>query len=106
MLNIKEIGIEKKRLFCIDKNKGKYILSIIPKSSSDNGIIELLLSAEVGEYKAEILAASVVGGDKLEVFENKIKGINLHKSKVIKINVQLDFSDYCSMEVNMYENKK
>lgn len=106
MLNIKEIGIEKKRLFCIDKNKGKYILSIIPKSSSDNGIIELLLSAEVGEYKAEILAASVVGGDKLEVFENKINGINLHKSKVIKINVQLDFSDYCSMEVNMYENKK
>jgi hypothetical protein len=73
---------------------------------SDNGKLSFFLSGETEAYKAELIAASQIGGSDLKIQENSLVGLHFEKGQHIRINLQIAHKDYCSMEVKAYVNKK
>lgn len=100
-----EIKISKFIPICIDAKKGKYVILFTPSVNGINGNLSLYLSGETEIFKAPIKSASLFGGETLEFHENIIKGINFIADKQIKINIGIDFYDYCSMEVKANADK-
>ena len=45
-----------------------------------------------------------MGQGNLTVSDGDIKGVTFTKDTPVKLTVQLDYSDYCSMEVRAYAN--
>lgn len=97
---------EKLRVVCMDKKNGKYAVMFTPKTEGKNGTIHLELSAESGSYPAPIASASIVGKGNLSVEDSNIKGVDFKKDEVVRLMIQLDYSDYCSMEVRAYADKE
>ena len=101
------VGIDKFICICVDKEKGKYVLMIVPDNDGINGVVELFLSAETQNYEAPIKKASLSGStESVIVSGNRITGFSFVKGKALRVGIELDFSDYCSMEVKMYATKK
>lgn len=97
------VGIDKFMSICVDKEKGKYVLMLVPDSDSAYGVVELFLSAETQNYEAPILKASLIAGSgSISVRKNKIMGFTFIKGQAVRVSIELDFHDYCSMEVKMY----
>ncbi len=102
---IKEIRPLKFVPVCTDPKSGKFILVFIPAESANNGFLSINLSGESDSYKAPIKSASIIGGDALAVNANKISGLNFVENQPVKINLSLDYNDFCSLEVKAYANK-
>lgn len=101
------VGIEKFISICVDKERGKYVLMIVPDNNGTDGIVELYLSAETQNYEAPIQKASLIAGSgTVTVSKNKIKGFSFAKGQAVRVSIELDFYDYCSMEVKMYATQK
>lgn len=96
---------EKIVLVCVDKVNGKYVLLITPSDNADNVYIELFLSAETTIYEAPLISASYMQ-NVLHHERNIIKGLRFEKGKQIRLTVELDYNEYCSMEVKIYAIKK
>ena len=99
------VGVEKFISICVNKEEGKYVLLVVPNRDGVNGSLELFLSAETQKYEAPIKKASLIGGN-MEVEQNVCKGLNFSKGQPLRISLELDYTDYCSMEVTMYANQK
>ena len=101
------VGIKplKKRVVCLDKEKGEYSVTFIPAVSAENGCVELFMSAESQNYDAEITAVRGLGQSGLTADGNKIQGIVFEEKKPVRLRVTIDYHDYCSMEVKAYGNK-
>lgn len=99
------ISLNKFRPICVDKETGKYVLVITPNESGSQGCLELFLSAESQRYKAPIIIADVIGGE-CQFHSNRITGLEFKKGELIRISLELDYSDYCSMEVKAYAISK
>lgn len=100
------VKLNKSLILCKNKDNGEYIINFTPSVSVTNGYISLFISAESKNYKAEILSATSSNGEKIEVKENQIRGINLEAGKKNILNIKLNnIKDYCSMEVKAYGNK-
>lgn len=84
---------------------GEYVIIFTPRSSAQNGYIDVFLSAESGDYEAEILSASCSGFPELQARGNRISGFSFDAGKSLKINVKLNSRDYCALEVKAYGNK-
>lgn len=97
----KTIKSDKVVCLCVDKPKGKYMLKLSPDSDGKDGVIEVYLSAETQKYPAPLKSVSIIGGQ-AEFSENKIKGVVFEKGKELRLSIEIDFHDYCSMEVLMY----
>lgn len=102
---VKEIKANKIMPVCTDPKSGKYILLFVPAESAQNGFIGVYLSGETDSYKAPIRSANLIGGSSLEITGNKIKGLEFVENQPIRINLVLDYYDYCSMEVKAYADK-
>lgn len=102
----KEIKPSKFMCICSDPDDGKYMIDFIPSVDSDNGSLYFYLSGETEAYKAPIVKASQIGGAELSVNGNALTGLVFKSGQHIRINLQLDHKDYCSMEVKAYVNKK
>lgn len=92
------VGTSKIILLCTDKEKGCYTLKITPDENARDGIIQLFLSAETDKYKAPVNRATINGQEAI-VEDNAIKGITLTKDQPLVINVEIDYNEYCPMEV-------
>ena len=57
--------------------------------------------AETDKYKAEILNA-LVDGKPCTINGNNIYGVKAAKNQKVKIDLHLNYYDYCSMEVKVY----
>ena len=99
------VGAEKFVCMGIDKDAGKYMIMVIPNQDGENGCMELFLSAETQRYNAPIKNASVIGGT-VTFKDNVISGLHFVKGQPIRISLELDYRDYCSMEVVMYATSK
>lgn len=99
------IGLEKMVCICVDKDKGKYVLMIVPDRDGVNGIVEVYLSAETQNYEAPITNAILIGGS-LTLERNRLTHLTFKKGIPLRISLELDFQDYCSMEVKMYAIEK
>lgn len=102
----KEIKPSKFMCICNNPDEGKYMIDFIPSVDSDNGSLKFYLSGESEVYKAPIVKASQIGGAELFVNGNALTGLTFKNGQHIRINIQLDHKDYCSMEVKAYVNKK
>lgn len=95
----------KTRVVCADKNNGQYIVTFVPTATASNGIIDLYMSAESQNYDARIVAVTCDGQPDISFKANRISGLSFAENVAIKLHVQLDYHDYCSMEVKAYGNK-
>ena len=102
----KEIKPSKFMYICSNPDEGKYMVDFVPSVDSENGSLSFFLSGETEAYKAGIVSASQIGGAQLTTKENTICGLVFKAGQHIRINMQLDFKDYCSMEVKAYVDKK
>jgi len=100
------VNAEKFVCLCINKDEGKYMLRVSPDRECTDGEIELFLSAETQRYPAPITNAVLIGGGSVSVEENKIKGVSFVKGKDLRLSIEIDYSDYCSMEVELYAASK
>jgi hypothetical protein len=85
----------------VDVANGSYILLITPTEDVVNGVIDVRMGAESDSYKAEIISASI-DGKPLKVSQNCVNNIYLTKGKKGKLEVNLNYSDLCSLEVHVY----
>lgn len=90
---------------CINRKQGKYALNLIPGEDGKDGVLELYLSAETQSYKAPVKSAKVIGGN-CELSDNCIKGLEFIKDQQLKIILELDYDEFCSMEVKAYAIKE
>lgn len=97
---------QKLRIMCMDKSAGKYVVMFVPDADGTNGFIKFELSAETGSYPAPLVSASLVGQGSVNVSGNKLTGVEFKKDTPIRVMLQLDYSDYCSMEVSACADKK
>lgn len=88
-----------------NKTTGEYTIIFTPGSSAENGILEVFMSAESQNYEASIIAASCSECPNLKFEKNRITNLVFTKKKTIRLNIQLDYHDYCSLEVKAYGNQ-
>ena len=81
------------------------MLLVVPSENGVNSSIELFLSAETQKYVAPIKKASLIGGN-MEWRGNVCSGLTFIKGQPLRISLELDYYDFCSMEVVMYANQK
>lgn len=100
------VGIKKFVYVALDKNNGKYMLKIIPEKDGTDGTIELYMSAETAKYPAPLKIVSIVGVGNARFEDYKVLGVDFKKDQELRLSIELNYSDYCSLEVGMYANKK
>lgn len=88
-----------------NKTTGEYTIVFTPGSSATNGILEVFMSAESQNYEASIVAASCSECPDLKFNKNRITNLTFTEKKAIRLNIQLDYHDYCSLEVKAYGNQ-
>lgn len=88
-----------------NKATGEYTIVFTPTSSATDGTLEVFMSAESQNYAATIVAASCSECPDLKIYKNKITNMTFTAKKALKLNIQLDYHDYCSLEVKAYGNQ-
>lgn len=88
-----------------NKEKGEYTIVFTPGSSATDGILEVFMAAESQNYDAPIIAASCSECPDLQFSKNKITNLVFNEKKSLRLNIQLDYHDYCSLEVKAYGNQ-
>lgn len=91
--------------YCLDADHGKYAVLFTPSVSGTNGNIRLFLSGETESFSAPIISVTNADGSSVEFNNNKIIGLNFEKDVPIKLMIDIDFYDYCSMEVKASADK-
>ena len=88
-----------------DKDSGKYTIVFVPSVSATDGILEIYMSAESQNYNALIVSAECTDCPDLTFKKNKIENLVFTAQKALRIDIQIDYSDFCPMEVKAYGNK-
>lgn len=105
----KEISV-KKRLTCTNASQGSYVLSFISPSSAKHGKIAFTLSGEQSDFDLPIQTAQIQQGQKDTKITRVVGSViyleGLKKGDPIKIEVGVDFDNYCMMEVDYFASKK
>ena len=95
------------RSFCVEREKGRYRLSLIAPRKAERVRLELFLAGEQTDVPVKLLAASLSGRAraKLARFEkNVIELQNVAKGAKLFVDYTMDYRDYCLMEVKYVEN--
>ncbi|WP_226036721.1 hypothetical protein [Aquibacillus saliphilus] len=96
----------KQKYLCVDKDKGKYNFMISPTKTVPSGRLVFQVIGEQSDYDLPITDAStndhIVTVDK--VSSNTVHLHSLSKNKRFMLSVNIDYSDYCVLEVELYEN--
>ena len=87
------------------KESGEYTIVFTPSVSAANGILEVFMSAESQNYEAVIIAVSCPDCPTLKFEKNKIINLTFKEKKPLRLYIQLDYHDYCSLEVKAYGNQ-
>lgn len=88
-----------------NKNSGQYTIVFTPGTSATNGVLEVFMSAESQNYEANIIAVSCPDCPTLKFDKNQISNLTFMENKELRFDIQLDYHDYCSLEVKAYGNK-
>ncbi|WP_066069815.1 hypothetical protein [Neobacillus soli] len=96
----------KQRYVCMDKNNGKYKFNIIPEKTLSSARLVFKVVGEQSDYDLPIRSAATndlnVTVEKWR--SNTVELNSLKKNKSFTVNVDIDYSDYCVLEVELYEN--
>ena len=88
-----------------DRKSGAYTVLFTPAVSASDGVLEVLMSAESQNYPARLLAVRCASQPNLVLVGNKIQNVVFTKQQPLRIDIQIDYHDFCSMEVKAYGNK-
>ncbi len=88
-----------------NKNTGEYTIIFTPSASASDGYIEVYMSAESQNYDAPLIGASCTECPGLTFANNRISSLSFTEKQPLKVNIQLDYRDYCPLEVKAYGNK-
>lgn len=95
------------RSFCVEREKGRYRLSLIAPRKVERVRLELFLAGEQTDVPVKLLAASLSGRAraKLVKFEkNVIELQSVAKGAKLFVDYTMDYRDYCLMEVKYVED--
>lgn len=101
----RDVGCLAFRSICNDKARGAYKLKVIPEKDVESGSVAVIAVAEIKDYPAPVKSARLEDGTELKVEGNEISGFKFEKKRPLKIDLELDYSDYLSLEVACYEYK-
>lgn len=93
------------RSFINSKDTGEYTINFTPSASAADGYLDIFMAAESQSYEATIISADCPDFPQLTVDKNRIWGLTFEAKKQIKIHIQLDYHDFCPLEVKAYGNK-
>lgn len=97
------VHLNKRIAMCIDPKKGLYSLVISSMKSIDKCELEIMMSAESTSYPAEIKNAIKIPAQPLNYVNNHITNLSLQENKDLKIKLEINYNDYCLLEVSCYE---
>ena len=93
---------------CIDKKSGKYLnIFKVPKTCK-SAKLEFNIVGEQSTSTINIKNSKILEGNTAikKINGNVIYLDSVKKNDTLKIDLQLDFDEYCLLEVTYYENKK
>lgn len=95
-----------RKYVCLDKNNGKYRFIISPKKSLENARLEFSVMGEQSNYALPIIQATTDNKDVTveKCSTHTVYLSSLQKNKSFVLDVDIDYSDYCVLEVELYEN--
>ena len=76
-----------------------------PKTVEADMERDLYMSAESQNYNASIVSVSCDSFPDITFKDKRVMGLIFTEGTPIKLKVQLNYHDYCSMEVKAYGNK-
>ena len=98
-----KIGTMSVRLFVSDKTKSEYTLIFEPRKSAGRGYLQINLSGEQKNVKTLIKSATDLDKHKiLKCNENRIFIDEIERNKKNKVSFQIEYTEECSLEVNLY----
>ncbi|MFA5637925.1 MAG: hypothetical protein WCY49_03955 [Anaerovoracaceae bacterium] len=100
-----KINASKIRVMCINKEMGEYSLLFVPTASARNGYFEVFLSAESNAYDAPIISVKSFDQSNLHISNNRISNLTFIEKTPIRLKINIDYTDYCAMEVKAFGNK-
>ena len=108
IIDIKKIDIVsnvENRVILINKKMRKYKLVILPKKDIEKGSVKISLSGEQASVKAKIRDAYENDDFEkpLRIKQDKIYIEDLKINQKFSLTFILNYSDECSMEVDVYE---
>lgn len=94
------------RYVCTDKEAGEYLFHIAPKKDAVYASLVFHVIGEQSDYKLPIKSANTddqhVAVERIDA--NIVYLQSLKKNKSFVLHVHIDYSDYCVLEVVLYEN--
>lgn len=104
----KQSEIQNSRLICSNSQEGLYKYRFIVPSNAKNGRLEFFISGEQSEFELPVLSVKKIKGSFDHVYcENgKVYIVDVKKGDDVTLELNVDFNDYCMMEVDYYESKK
>lgn len=105
--NYKEASI-KLRSMCLDKKSGKYLNTFKVPKTCKSAKLEFNIVGEQGISTINIKNSNILEGNTTikNISGNTIYLDSVKKNDILKIVLQIDFDEYCLLEVTYYENKK
>lgn len=97
-----------KRLICVNAKSGIYNLNFVVPKKALEAKLEFKLLGEQSNFKLPIKSAKVLigNGSVTSIQDNKVFLSNLDKGESLKLEVEVEFDEYCMMEVAYYARKK
>lgn len=94
------------RYVCVDKNDGKYRFMVTPQKSLSSGRLVFRVVGEQSDYDLPINKATTDNPEVLveKYTANTVYVQSLKANKSFMLDVEIDYSDYCVLEVELYEN--
>ena len=103
-----EVNMMSVRLVAIDISKNEYRLIFVPEKISGEGLLRIKLSGEQpGKMPLKIISAIDENtGDVLKCSGDKIELPSVVAKQKYKLKFRIDYSEKCSMEVNLYGHSR
>ena len=93
------------RLFVVDKNLGKLVISFVSLYTEENCELELkYLDESNKKYNIHIVEAKI-NGNPVNISNGKLTNIKLEEGKKYKIEMDTDIRELYTFEVKMYANR-
>lgn len=98
----------KKRIICKDKKRGIYTIKYVVPGNAKMARLDFVINGEQSNYGFPVKKAVVSSGKVHieQIKDNKVYLSDVRKSDIVLLELEMDFNQYCLMEVNYYESKK
>lgn len=91
------------RYICLQKDAGLYRLNIKPDKRFEKGKLEFKVAGEQSDYILPVLSVKSDDIEVTSIDKNVVRFINKTGKKLKNLQVEVDYEQYCVLEVDLYE---